>query len=202
MDGKRLCAMPALSVAAAVILLLSAATAVRSGLSAPRADGIEARDPTVEALSRAVAYDIFEGPILVQHLYTRQVELQVLIWHSAWGPGGLERPGAKASSNWGIRVAFSDLDNADREVKVTATGVRRAPPRRAAPEEATPGQAVAAAARYLAETGGLRVPTVITLRRTADRYLVLFTRVPPVVGGHSLVELSRDLKHIEVIPGA
>jgi hypothetical protein len=194
------------SLAAAVCLLLVAAPvpskcASLDGWQKRSPHDMEPWDPTVIALSKAAAYDIFAGDVLVQHQYSRRGELTVLIWaFDGLGAKGASQ-GARAAE-WEIRVVFPDFPSVKRS-RVVATNAAKVQTESAKHKSPTLGQVVLAAAACLSWESGREIDTPFVVRagREADRYWAPFWRLPFTPGGFTTVDLSQDLTRYRIVAG-
>jgi hypothetical protein len=163
---------------------------------------MEPYDPTVLALSKAAAYDVFSTDVMVQHQYSRRGELTVLIW-ALEDSDQKQASRTPKSAEWEVRVVFPDYPSVKR-ARAMATHAPKLKATTKGHDPARIGRAIVAAAACLSWESGreLGTPFVVRGGEDAGGYSVLFTRLPFKPGAHTMVTLPRNLRRYRTMPGA
>lgn len=142
----------------------------------------------LRALREAGKRKLFETPVLVQQLYTPQLEESFVF-----------QPVASTNTSgraWELKVTFDNSPEDRMQVRFTNPG------RVSSPTQANRlSIAVLAASKFLDNQGELSFPTRISAGYNYGQYGVAFNRLPLMPGGLRVVTISKDLKHYELAYG-
>lgn len=146
------------------------------------------------ALSKVSEYDIYQTPVIVQQVYLGNRDLSVSLI-----PDEQDGANRTPTPKWRVSVIFPRDGRSPRVAVRNARKTTRPAGRTSVP---TAGDAVSAASRHLHARGSaLRTPFVVEATADSAGYLVTFTGLPEVPGGHTLVVVPPDLQKIRVLPG-
>jgi hypothetical protein len=152
------------------------------------------------ALSEASRYDIWDTAVLVQTLWSEELEECVLLWPlDEAGLGWCTIRRVEPKPDWRVEIRMPSVRDAVPTVVTSGTLTPLEP----ASPKAMLANAVLLICKQFAwlNSRGLEAPMIIRASETSEGYGVMFQCLPLVAGGHTLWALSKDLRRYRFSPG-
>jgi hypothetical protein len=157
--------------------------------------------PVVLALTEASRYDIYDGAVMIQKVWSGTLDLTILFIPTDFASDLTGPP----LPDWKIEAAFPSRGTCPPEI--TVSGTLRALSANS-PKESL-GRAVLAAIAHLGMDAWQLPPAAFQVSRQSEGYVVSFlpptayvVGIGPVVtiGSHTCVLVSEDLKQYQILP--
>jgi cell wall assembly regulator SMI1 len=156
--------------------------------------------PILFALSEASRYDIWDTAVLVQTLWSEELEECVLLWPlDEAGLGWCAIRKVEPKPDWRVEIRMPHVRGAVPTVVTSGTLTPLDP----ASSKAMLANAVLVICKQFAwlNPRGLEAPMIIRASETSEGYGVGFQCLPRVAGGDTLWTLSKDLRRYQLSPG-
>ena len=145
------------------------------------------------AFSAVAKRDIYQNPVIVQSFYSQKTELSFIFFPRI---SEEDKKPDRPELNWKIVVTFEGPLQAP---KLAFTNEQNIPTNHRA-DGLVRGKVVEKTSFYASAKGILKLPCVVSFASDEIKYRVLYTRVPARPGGVFRIDLSRDMKGLEINP--
>jgi hypothetical protein len=153
------------------------------------------KNPAIAALSAATDYGIYEEPVIVQLIYTKQKEVSITFLPLDELP---QKNRLKKKSDWKIDIIFPKHKGS---LRIQAVNIKKIATKTGPSKRHLLGRAVVSASKYLDTKNMLKLPLIIQAKSSSGGYSIMYTRLPETPGGYMMVEVSKDLKNNLLVGG-